>query len=188
MPQATPQSKKQGGLMTALIIIAVVALVALGTYQWLGNDDLAGDTTEDTETVQQTDETTADSAPVNDENGDADIEGGAKDVPEPEFSFPGNEPTASSADGDSAVYEYGDDNAVSTMPSDSESVIRGSYGAYEEEEITIDGNPAARIMGTSPKDGSTVTYILMKRGDEVYFFRGTESFLDDVTNNITFNE
>ncbi len=83
-------------------------------------------------------------------------------------------------DSDDVTIGFSDEDSISIMSEESESIIRNSLGVDAEEPLEIDGIPATKITGTSAKDGSTVYYILMPFDDSLYFMRGTNDFLTDV--------
>lgn len=97
---------------------------------------------------------------------------------------PGNI-TITELDG-TTVYEIDADNAISVMPAADRSIIVNSYGADLEEEVEVDGVPATRYTGTSAKDGSVVNYLLITVGEDLYFVRGTEAFLEQVEEELVF--
>lgn len=75
------------------------------------------------------------------------------------------------------TYDFGDGNAASVMPQESLSMVTGSLGNITEEKIVVDGYDAARLTGTSPKDGSQVSYIIIKNADSSFLLRGDDAFL-----------
>lgn len=104
------------------------------------------------------------------------------------ISIFGNEkPETTTLEDGTIVYELEGENAVSVLPSSSESIIRGSYGSSTEEELTLDGKSAFLITGRSQKDGTELTYLLIRNGDRVYYFRGDEEFLTAVRESVRFS-
>ncbi len=87
---------------------------------------------------------------------------------------------------DTAVYEFGDNNAISVMPQSSESIIRNSMGVTTETPITIDGISGSEITGFSGKDGSEIHYIIISNGETMYFIRGDENFLERIQKDLRF--
>lgn len=89
--------------------------------------------------------------------------------------------------GDIISLDMGDGNAISILPTEYEGMVRDSIGATEEEEIIIDGVSGVKLTGSSAKDGSEVSLIIVTKNNRLYHFRGNSSFLDSLNNFIKFN-
>lgn len=79
--------------------------------------------------------------------------------------------------GATTTYDFGDGNAISVMPEESLKRARSSFGTVTEQRLDIDGHNASRITGTSQKDGSRVSYIIISNADHSLFLRGDDAFL-----------
>lgn len=123
-------------------------------------DEETEESAESTEGAEATDEPTYEEAPFTTPSGET-------------------EEVTATQEEETTVYEFGNENAVTIMPTGSEDLLLAHVGNISEEAITVDGRPARRITGTSAKDGSEVTYIIVDDGDQIYFIRGTAAFLQE---------
>ena len=85
-------------------------------------------------------------------------------------------------------FDFDSEGNVSIMPVDYEDMIKNSVGIKSETEITIDEQIATKIIGTSAKDGSLITMILVKKDEQLYVFKGEDQFLNSLDQIINFKD
>ena len=78
------------------------------------------------------------------------------------------------------VTVYFDANSVSVLPADSLPLVESAFSGVKESGVTVAGYPARRITATSQKDGSVLEVLLLTIDNDLYYFQGTEAFLDQV--------
>lgn len=89
--------------------------------------------------------------------------------------------------GDVVNLDLGGQNNISVMPVSYLGIVRNSIGIKKEESVAIAGIAGTKLTGASAKDGSTVSFIIVENNGQLYYFKGTESFLNNLNNIIKFN-
>jgi hypothetical protein len=69
---------------------------------------------------------------------------------------------------------------VTVAPVDMEGVMRESVFVVSETPCKVDGFDATHVQAKNVKDGGSVSLIWVKIGDNIYEFKGDESFLTSV--------
>lgn len=92
-----------------------------------------------------------------------------------------------SENGEITNLNLGDNNSLNIMPLSYEGMVRNSIGSSAEETVTVGGVPGVKLTGSSAKDGSTVSLILVQYNNRLYHFAGNDSFLSSLNNFIKFN-
>jgi hypothetical protein len=79
------------------------------------------------------------------------------------------------------------ENDISVMPTSYEGIVKNSISIQEEEDIVVAGVNGMKYTGGSAKDGLTVSFILVENNGKLYYFKGTDNFLNNLSNIINFN-
>lgn len=66
-------------------------------------------------------------------------------------------------------------------------MIENSFTIQKDEPVQISGNPARKIIAGSMKDGSPMNILLLVKQETLYYFQGSQIFIDSVIDNFTFN-
>ncbi len=103
------------------------------------------------------------------------------------FGYPGGCTATASTSGtaETAIYSVklegeGVDAALSVSNVSMEGLIRNSLSVERESEVTISGQPALKIEGSSLKDGSLQTLIILKSGETLYSWRGYGRLFENI--------
>ncbi len=109
----------------------------------------------------------------------------AGDLVEP-ITFTINTSATVNDEGDITSYRFGEDDVINVMPLDFQDMVLNENSVIGEEEVVIDGVTGKRITISSAKDGSSVEIIHVEHGRQLFDIRGTEDFLDDIDQYVTF--
>lgn len=69
-----------------------------------------------------------------------------------------------------------------------EGIIRESYSTTDEQEVTMNGNPAKRLIGASAKDGSRMDLLFFTKDGTLYVLNGPATLLDRIGATIIFTK
>lgn len=80
------------------------------------------------------------------------------------------------------TYTFSDENVISKLPEEYQSMVEEGTGNAKQELVTIDGYTATIVYGSSAKDGSPqmTVFIPIEEQNIVYVIRGTDEFLKTV--------
>lgn len=88
--------------------------------------------------------------------------------------------------GDISTIDFGGLNSLSVVTPDLEGIVRESVGAESETPVIIDGVAGVEIHGSSAKDGSPRTLILVEHNNSVFVFDGSQEFLAALPSHVQF--
>jgi len=93
--------------------------------------------------------------------------------------------TQSSAEGELEIFTVNiekDDNevTVNAMPVEMEGFIRTSITINEEYDIAVDQREAVRIDGSSVKDGTDMSLVIIEKGENLITIQGTGQNFEDI--------
>lgn len=80
------------------------------------------------------------------------------------------------SEGDITTLQFSD-GSITVMPESYESMVINSIGSIAEEEVVLGGKTAKKVTGASAKDGSPISFILLKNAGQLYQFQGGDNFL-----------
>lgn len=80
------------------------------------------------------------------------------------------------SEGDITTLQFSD-GSITVMPESYESMVINSIGSIAEEEVVLGGKTATKVTGASAKDGSPISFILLKNAGQLYQFQGGDNFL-----------
>jgi len=79
-----------------------------------------------------------------------------------------------------SINENDDNVTLNVMPPEMQGVTRSSINIDSEQEILVDNLPATRIDGTSIKDGSAMSMVIIETIDNLYIIEGTGQNFEDI--------
>lgn len=186
------QLDRKSGLYFIIFII-IVALILI--YYFSLNPDNDENAVLNENINSQNNDTQPSSAKNNNTNNIANINtnsaiGGEnlnQSVSDLDIEIYGYQDLTRTVNGEITNLNLGDGNGINIMPLSYEGMVRNSIGASEEETVVVGGAPGVKLTGSSAKDGSTVSLILVHYQNKLYHFAGNDSFLGSLNNFIKFN-
>lgn len=88
--------------------------------------------------------------------------------------------------GEIQTYQFGNGNVVNVMSPEFKSLILNEAAVVRKESITIGSQTGEKITVESAKDGSEIKIIQIVTGTTLYDIRGSEEFINNITNYINF--
>ncbi len=79
-----------------------------------------------------------------------------------------------------------DSVTINIMDPDMEGLVRNSITSTTETTLTISGNNAIRLDGSSSKDGSSISVLLVKKSGSLYSIQGSGDGFDEIVNGFQF--
>lgn len=168
------------------IFIVVAAFVVVAAVAWFANNQSQlGNSTSTTNAVVVTNTADKDESNLNqNSNGTANSN---VDVNVTATGFTLLKEANSSVNGDITSYTFTENNVLNVMPAEMQSITVAETAVQTRESITVGEVTGERLTVSSAKDGSAQTVIQIVRNGQLYDFRGSAEFLDDLTKYIQFN-
>lgn len=88
--------------------------------------------------------------------------------------------------GEITTYTFAENNRLNVMPATMQAAVLNETPVKQRAAITIGNTAAERLTVTSAKDGSEITVVQAVVGEKLYDFRGSEEFLSNLSQYITF--
>lgn len=92
-----------------------------------------------------------------------------------------------SSQGEITTYQFGNGDVVNVMNPQFESLVLNETSVVAREPITVGSRTGEKITIKSAKDGSEIMIIHIVTEDTLYDIRGSEDFINNITNYINFN-
>lgn len=190
-----PNTKRSN--FTPYYFIIFVVITAIGLLWYFSNSDTSANsnTNNNINTASQTETKANINVNLNtnlnaNENINADTAMGGNDeanfTDDLGITVTGYDITRTSS-GDVVNLDLGSSNNISVMPTSYNGIIRNSISITNEEAVTVDGVAGTKLTGGSAKDGSPVSFIMVENDDQLYYFKGTDYFLNNLSKIIKFN-
>lgn len=88
--------------------------------------------------------------------------------------------------GEITTIDFGAKDSLSILSPDLEGIVRESIGGITETTLTIDGVPGVSMTGSSAKDGTSRTLVLITHNNHLFVFDGSQEFLASLPSNVEF--
>lgn len=192
-----------GAFVVAVGVIVIAAVAWTVTRPTDQPESTTTNTTNTTNTTSAdvvggtggTDEDIADElAEANNENSDATVdESNVNSAVDTErlqpitYSLELLQTSTTSNEGDIVSYRFNDNDIVNVMPLEYKDLVLAETPVESEENITVGGLPATKLVVRSAKDGSEITLIQIETTEYLYDIRGDEEFLESINNYIRFS-
>jgi len=195
-----PNTKRQNFTPYYFIIFVVVTAIGLIWYFYYTDSSSVSNTNQNNINTTSQIETKANTNVNHNTNLNANLN--ANENINTNTAIGGNEDTGLTADLGITVTGYeiertssgevvnlalGSQNNISVMPTSYNGIIRNSISIENEEAVTVAGVSGTKLTGGSAKDGSTISFIIVENNDQLYYFKGTDYFLNNINNIIKFN-
>lgn len=90
--------------------------------------------------------------------------------------------------GEITTYSFGEVNSLSVMPAAMQQAVLNETPTLNETDIAVAGVPGKKFTLSSAKDGSPFSVVQVMVNDQLFDFRGTDLFLDTLSQYIQFNQ
>ncbi|MFH0819037.1 MAG: hypothetical protein V1898_03525 [Patescibacteria group bacterium] len=192
-------SNKKSGLYVILFIVMlglIFVYYSKNTSSVNNNNNININSVNNVNDTQSSNENNAGNENVNSSdnlkvNSNVNVDAGGEPIARPQpntnIIIRGYDNIRKTGTGEIETLDLGGGNTISIMPQELEGMVRSSLGAIKEEHIVVAGKEAVRLTGESAKDGSSVTFVLLKNQDKLYHFKGADAFIDNLNNIIEFN-
>lgn len=164
-----------------LVFIIVAAIVVVGLVAWTGrqnttnqavvNASVNAKSNVTTETSKTTNSTTNVNTPV---------------TTNPTAGYSILASAETTIVGEITTYIFADNNILNVMPMAMQSAILNETPVKERTTITVGGLTGERLIISSAKDGSDIAIVQISKGDQLFDFRGDDSYLSKLGQYIEF--
>lgn len=96
------------------------------------------------------------------------------------------QPATVNSEGDIYTYQFGGGNIVNVMPLEFEGLVLNESSVIDRQPINLGSVTGEKITIESAKDGSAVMIIHVKTNQYLYDMRGSDQFINNITNYINF--
>jgi hypothetical protein len=167
---------KSSNLLLVFLAIAAIALIAV--LMWSNKRP------------SQTNSVSSNTSPVNQANvvDSQPNNTNATSQTEPEVGVVTLKSAETKTIGDIITYKFGSSNILNVIPLQMKSAILAETAVLDTAPVTVAGQSGEKLTLSSAKDGSKLTIVQITIGDKLYDFRGSDDFLNNLDQYVSFNK